>query len=78
MWIGGSIMGPQKGPTSTARLRAQWRQVDRENAQAREVRREWMALLGCDQEEIDAACKSAFDLDLVDELEQLAAAKRMV
>jgi len=33
-----------------------------------------MAVIGCNQEEIDEACNTAVDLDLVDELEELAAA----
>lgn len=75
MWLSGSLIGSQKGPAIPARLKAQWRQTERENAEAIVVRRQWMALLGFSPEEIEAACVKAFDLDLVDELEQLAAAK---
>jgi len=62
------------GPASTARLRAKWRQVDVENREAVAVRRQWMAIIGCDSEEIEELCSGAFDLSLKDELEQLSAA----
>lgn len=57
-----------------ARTRARWRSTEVENRNAIEVRRQWMAVIGCNQEEIDEACNTAVDLDLVDELEELAAA----
>jgi hypothetical protein len=66
-------LGPQREPASLGRLRAQWRQVDVENREARKVRREWMSLLGFSDEEIRQACLVP-DLDLADELEDLAAA----
>jgi hypothetical protein len=58
------------------RLRAKWRQVDTENREAIEVRRQWMALIGYGEAEINEACDNAFDLSLEDELEQLGAAIR--
>lgn len=77
MWISPNLIGPQKGPATPARLRARWRAVDVEHREAVAVRREWMTLIGCDVEEIDEACETEFELDLVEELEQLAAAKRL-
>jgi hypothetical protein len=74
-WIGGEIFGPQKMPATPARLKAQWRQVDVEHAEAIQVRREWMAVLGFSENEINVACANAFDLDLKDELDELVAAK---
>lgn len=69
---------PQRyAPTNTARLRAQWRSVDAENRDALQVRRQWMALIGCCQEEIDQHTTCIVFLDLVDELKQLAAALEM-
>lgn len=68
-------MGPQCGvPASSARLRAQWRQVDVENNEARKVRRQWMEMIGLDAGEMIEADATAFDLSLEDELEQLSAA----
>lgn len=69
-----SGIGPQRGPATVGRLRAQWRQVDVENREAVKVRRQWMALIGCDDAEIGEACDNACDLSLEDELEQLGAA----
>ena len=77
MWVNPDLMGPQKGPTTPARLKAQWRQVDQENREAIAVRREWMQVLGFSEAEIQIACDNAFDLDLADELADLAAAKMM-
>lgn len=75
MWLGGSIIGPQRGvPASSARLRAQWRQVDVENNEARKVQRQWMEIMGMDASEINEADAAAFDLSLEDELENLSAA----
>lgn len=76
MWLSGErqSIGPQKGPACSRRLRAQWRQVDRENREAIEVRRQWMIMLGHSDSEIQTVCESAFDLSLVEELEQLLAA----
>ena len=71
------MLGPQKEPTSLPRLKAQWRQVDRENREAMKVRREWMELLGFNEFEIRVACNAAFDLDLADELAELLAVKMM-
>ena len=69
---------PQRyAPTNTARLRAQWRSVDAENRDALQVRRQWMALMGMSQVEIDMHTAKAVDLDLIEELEELAAALRM-
>lgn len=71
-------MTPQRyAPTNTARLRAQWRSVDAENRDALQVRRQWMALMGMSQEEIDMHTAKAVDLDLIEELEELAAVLRM-
>ncbi len=72
-WLAGTI-GPQRGPSAPARLRAQWRQIDVENREALTVRRQWMAVLGMSQEEIDEHCRNLFDLCLADELEELSAA----
>lgn len=73
MWLSGDVIGPQKGPTSAGRLRAQWRQIDRENAEARLVRKQWMKLLGLADSEIREKADNAFDLSLEDELDQLSA-----
>ncbi len=73
MWIAGSI-GAQRGPACPGRLRAQWRQVDTENREAIAVRRQWMAILGVSQEEIDHHCSNAVDLSLEEELGELLAA----
>lgn len=76
MWLSGerSIFPPQKGPASTARLRAQWRSIDSENREAIEVRKQWMQMLGVSESEISRDIEKAFDLTLAEELEQLAAA----
>ena len=75
-WLSGQRslggIGPQRGPATAGRLRAQWRQVDTENREAVAVRREWMSLMGLTQQEINDACEAAFDLVLEDELEELA------
>lgn len=70
-------LGPQRMPATLPRLRARWRQVSVENREALEVRREWMALLGCDEDEIEAACQGEYELSLDEELRQLAAARRL-
>ena len=77
MWLAPDLMGPQRGPATPSRLRAQFRQVDTENREAREVRAQWMRLMGCDEDEISEHVSGAFDLCLTDELEQLAAAMRL-
>lgn len=69
-------IGPQKMPASIPRLHAQWRQIDKENAEAINVRIQWMTLLGCDPDEIHNATLES-DLSLSDELDQLAAAIRL-
>jgi hypothetical protein len=74
MWLKPDLIGPQKGPTTSARLRARWRSTEAENREACEVRAQWMRLIGCDEAEISESLRSSFDLDLNDELEQLAAA----
>jgi beta-xylosidase len=71
------LFGPQRSPAVPGRLRAQWRQVDTENREAREVRQQWMKIIGCDEQEISEAVEASFDLTLCDELDQLAAAIRM-
>ena len=45
-----------------------------ENREAVAVRRQWMAIIGCDSEEIEELCSGAVDLSLKVELEQLSAA----
>lgn len=70
-------IGPQRLPATPGRLRAQRRQIDRENAQATDVRRPWMSIMGCDSDEINELCDGLTDLNLVEELEHLAAAKRL-
>ena len=77
MWISGELAGRHRSPPTPARLRAQWRQVDKENNEAIAVRKQWMLLSGWSDEEIETACKFCFDLSLADELEDLAAAIRM-
>lgn len=47
------------------------------NDVAVEIRRSWMTIIGCDKPEIDEACSKASDLNLADELEELAAAIRI-
>lgn len=75
MWLKGDLLGPQRYvPATSARLRAQWRQADVENRQAIDVRKQWMRILGFDEQEISDDVATCFDLDLVDELEQLSAA----
>ena len=78
--MGGWSLGPQRNcprdPPTRARLHAQWRSSEGENRQALEVRRQWMTILGCDEAEIEEACV-AFDLSLVDELEELVSAIRL-
>lgn len=63
-------------PTS-ARLRARWRSTEAENREAVAVRRQWLALIGVDQDEIDDICEPLVDLDLAEELEELSAAIRL-
>lgn len=78
MWLKGDLLGPQRYvPATSARLRAQWRQADVENRQAIEVRKQWMRVLGMDEEEIAEDVAKCFDLDLVEEIEQLSAALRL-
>jgi len=60
-----------------ARLRARWRSTEAENREAVEVRRQWLAIIGVDQAEIDDICEPLVDLDLAEELEELSAAIRM-
>ena len=64
-------IGPQRMPATPGRLRAQWRQVDVENREAIAVRRQWMTLLGCNEQEIAESIVSDSDFDLVEELSQL-------
>ena len=61
-------------PATPGRLRAQWRQIDTENREAIAVRRQWMAMIGCDEHEIAASIAVDSDFDLVEELSQLRAA----
>lgn len=78
MWLKGDLLGPQRfAPTTSARLRAQWRQADVENREAIEVRKEWMQLMGMSEAEIATSIAKCFDLDLLYELEQLSAALRL-
>ena len=51
--------------------------AEKENRDALQVRRQWMALMGMSQVEIDMHTAKAVDLDLIEELEELAAALRM-
>jgi hypothetical protein len=60
-------------PATPGRLRAQWRQVDTENREAIAVRRQWMTLLGCDEQEINESVAGDSDFELVEELSQLRA-----
>ena len=48
-----------------------------ENREAMAVRRQWMKLIGCSDKEIADQCDHVVDLDLEEELEQLAAAMRL-
>ena len=66
-------IGPQRMPATPGRLRAQWRQVDTENREAIAVRRQWMTMLGCDEQEIAESIVNDSDFDLVEELAQLRA-----
>jgi hypothetical protein len=75
--MGGDNFGPQKMPATSARLKAQWRQVDVEHAEAVRVRREWMAVLGISEDEINVACANSFELSLEEELDELVAAKAL-
>jgi len=59
------------------RIRAQWRQIDREHDEAVVIRRKWMTVLGCDAEEIEDVIATSFDLSLAEELKDLAAANQM-
>lgn len=64
---------PEKRSPCPGRVRAQWRQVDTENREALEVRRQWMRMLGMPEDEISEHCDITFDLSLESELESLAA-----
>lgn len=75
MWISPSMV--QRMPATPARLRAQWRSTESENREAMAVRRKWMKMLGCSEKEISEQCDYAVDLNLEDELEELAAAIRI-
>ena len=81
MWLKPDLLGPQRNcpqpPVAPARLHAQWRQAEDENREAIEVRKQWMRLLGCSEEEIAADVAKCFDLELVEEIEQLSAALRL-
>lgn len=55
-------------------MKARWRSVDCEHQEAIEVRRQWMKVLGLDDEEIEQHLANSFDLSLVDELGELSAA----
>ena len=75
MWISPSHI--ERLPATPARLRAQWRSTESENREAMAVRRQWMKLIGCSDKEIADQCDHVVDLDLEEELEQLAAAMRL-
>jgi hypothetical protein len=77
MWLKPDLMGPQKGPAVLGRIRAQWRQVDVENREAIAVRRQWMEMIGCDQNEITESITNQSDFDLVEELDKLRAVIEM-
>lgn len=81
MWLKPDLLGPQRNcpqpPVAPARLHAQWRQAEVENREAIEVRKQWMRVLGMDEEEIAEDIAKCFDLDLVEEIEQLSAALRL-
>jgi len=77
MWLKPDLLGPQKGPTTPGRIRAQWRQVDTEDREAREVRALWMRTIGFERDEIERAIECSFDLSLKEELEELLAAIRL-
>ncbi len=68
------MLGPQKGPSTLGRIRAKWRQVDTENREAVAVRRQWMKLIGCDDDEIRESTQNETDLCLQDELDCLCSA----
>lgn len=72
MWLSPS-KNQIRQPTS-ARLRARWRSTEAENREAVAVRRQWLAIIGVDQAEIDDICEPLVDLDLAEELEELSAA----
>lgn len=76
MWLSGDLLGPQRNcpqePIKPARLHAQWRQAEVENREAIEVRKQWMRVLGMDEEEISEDVAKCFDLDLAAELGQLS------
>jgi len=75
MWLSPN-QNEVRQPTS-ARTRARWRSTEAENREAVKVRRQWLAMIGVDQSEIDDICDACFDLDLADELEELSAAIRL-
>jgi hypothetical protein len=66
MWLKPNLLGPQKGPASTARLKAQAKHAEVEKREAGEVRIQWMTLMGLQPE------GTAYSLE--EELEQLSAA----
>lgn len=57
-----------------SRRRARWRQIDKQNADARQVRQEWMTIMGFNKTSIDELCYGPDDLDLIEELQFLGAA----
>jgi hypothetical protein len=71
------MLGPQKEPRGIGMLRAMCRSVEKENREAMEVRKEWMAVLGHSQRDIEESLRKCFDLNLAEELEQLGAARRL-
>jgi hypothetical protein len=77
MWMSGGVDSRRGSQPTPARLKAQWRQTEKENREAIDVRKQWMRLSGWSEEEIETACECCFDLSLADELEDLAAAIRM-
>lgn len=72
------MIGPQKGPTPLYRIKAQWKSIDRENQEAKEIRREWMTVLGMSEEEIERHLSVSFDLTVEEELDQLSAALELI
>ena len=74
MWLQPGISSRKETRACAGRLKAQWRQVDVENREAMAVRRQWMTLLGMDEDEIAEKLAVSFDLCLEDELEELLAA----
>jgi hypothetical protein len=68
------MLGLQKGPATLGRIRAKWRQVHTESREAVVVRRQWMTLIGCDDDEIRESTENETDLCLQDELDCLCSA----